>query len=392
MTAGHDGATELKFHDVAEIFPLMQGVEFDALVADIRDHGLREPIWLHRDGHIVDGRNRYRACLDAGVQPNTQTYIGPDEDLPGFVVSMNLRRRHLDETQRGMVGARLATMKQGRPEKGQICTFASIAEAAELLNVSERTVKAARKVHDLGTPELIDACEQGEIAVSDAATVLNEPGDVQNELLRTVRSEENGTPTNLKAAQRKHEIATQRTAIEAGTAKLPEGLFEVIVVDPPWPYGNQDDYDRQYMRVATPYPEMALEEIAAIELPAADDCVLWLWTTHRFLPHAFPLIESWGFEYRVTVTWAKDRMGMGRWLRSQSEVCLMATRGHPRVDLKGQTTVVHAPMRQHSRKPDEFYRMVESLCIGRRLDFFSRERRTGWAQMGNDPDRFEGAA
>ena len=82
---------------------------------------------------------------------------------------------------------------------------------------------------------------------------------------------------------------------------------------------------------------------------------------------------------------------MGRWLRSQSEFCLMATRGHPRVDLTNQTTVIHAPMRQHSRKPDELYDMVKSLCIGRRLDFFSRERREGWEQMGNDPEKFEGA-
>ncbi len=384
--------TELEFHDVAGVFPLMHGAEFDALVADIREHGLREPIWLHRDGRIIDGRNRYRACIEAGVDPKTQTYIGPDEGLLSFVVSMNLQRRHLDETQRGMVGASLATMKQGRPEKGQICTFASIAEAAELLNVSERTVKAARKVHDLGTPELIDACEQGEIAVSDAATVLNEPGDVQNELLRTVRSEENGTPKNLKAAQRKHEIATQRTAIEAGTAKLPEGVFEVIVVDPPWPYGDQDDYDREYRRIVTPYPEMSLEDIGALEFPAADDCIVWLWTTHKFLHDAFHILDGWGFEPKMTLTWDKERMGMGRWLRSQSEFCLMAVRGGPRVDLTDQTTILRVPRRQHYRKPDEFYEMVESLCIGRRLDFFSRERRKGWEQMGNDPEKFEGAA
>lgn len=385
-------STELEFHDVAGVFPLMHGADFDALVADIREHGLREPIWLHRDGRIIDGRNRYRACLDAGAQPKTQTYIGPDEGLLDFVVSMNLQRRHLDETQRGMVGARLANMPSHRPERGSIDTLKSIDDAAALLNVSRPTVKRARKVLENGTPELIDACEQGEITVSDAATVLREPWAVQDELLRTVRSEENGAAKNLKAAQRKHEIATQRTAIEAGTAKLPEGVFEVIVIDPPWPYGNAEHYDPENFRATTPYPEMSLEEIGALELPAADDCVLWLWTTHRFLPAAFPLLDAWGFEYRVPVTWVKDRMGVGRWLRSQSEYCLMATRGHPQRDLKGQTTVVHAPMRQHSRKPDEFYEMVESLCIGRRLDYFSRERRKGWEQFGSDTGKFEGAA
>ena len=385
-------ATELKFHDVAGVFPLMHGADYDALVADIREHGLREPIWLHSDGRIVDGRNRYRACLDADVQPKTQTYIGPDKGLLGFVVSMNLRRRHLNETQRGMVGARLANMPQGaRTDLGQICTR-SIAEAAELLSVSERTVKAARKVHDLGTPELIDACEQGDIAVSDAAAVVNESDDVQHELLDAVRSEEKGTPKNLKAAKRKYEIAAQRAAIAVGTAKIPEGLFEVIAIDPPWPYGTADQYDSEGFRGGTPYPEMSLEALAALELPAAKDCVLWLWTTHRFMRHSFPLLDAWGFEEKVILTWVKDRMGTGRWLRSQSELIILAVRGKPQVDLTNQTTIVHGAVRQHSRKPDEFYAMVESLCIGRRLDFFSRERREGWEQMGNDPDRFEGAA
>ena len=69
----------------------------------------------------------------------------------------------------------------------------------------------------------------------------------------------------------------------------------------------------------------------------------------------------------------------------------MATRGHPRVDLKSQSTIVHGPLRQHSRKPDEFYELVESLCIGRRLDYFSREPRPGWEQFGNDAAKFGSA-
>ena len=86
--------TKLKFHPVADLFPLMQGDEFDAHVADIREHGLREPIWLHKDGSIIDGRNRYRACVKIGIEPQTRTYTGPDTGLVAFVVSMNLQRRY----------------------------------------------------------------------------------------------------------------------------------------------------------------------------------------------------------------------------------------------------------------------------------------------------------
>ena len=77
--------------------------EFETLVADIRKNGLREPIWLHQDGRVLDGRNRYRACGRAGVEPRFQTYIGPDDSILAFVVSLNLHRHHLNESQRAMV-------------------------------------------------------------------------------------------------------------------------------------------------------------------------------------------------------------------------------------------------------------------------------------------------
>ena len=103
-----------EFHPVASIFPLMGEAELDALAEDIRANGQREPIWLHRDGRIIDGRNRWLACRKAGVQPLTRTFEGEDGELVAFVVSQNLHRRHLDESQRAMVVAKLATLRDGQ--------------------------------------------------------------------------------------------------------------------------------------------------------------------------------------------------------------------------------------------------------------------------------------
>lgn len=182
-------------------------------------------------------------------------------------------------------------------------------------------------------------------------------------------------------------VDAQREEIEDGEITEPEGAYGVLVFDPPWPYGTK--YDSAGRRAANPYPEMSLDELQAMELPAADDCVLWLWTTHKFMRHAFGLLDAWGFRDVAILTWVKDRMGLGTWLRSQSEFCIMAVKGKPTIHLTNQTTVIHGPMREHSRKPDEFYAMVDTLCVGRKLDYFSREPREGWEQAGNDVTKFK---
>ena len=101
------------FHPVADIFPLIQGADFQAFCADVKANGLRVPIVLHADGRILDGRNRERACAATGVEAEYETWDGEPGSEVAYVLSLNLARRHLDESQRAMVAARLATMTQG---------------------------------------------------------------------------------------------------------------------------------------------------------------------------------------------------------------------------------------------------------------------------------------
>lgn len=143
----------IQFHPLANIFPLLDGDEFGALVNDIRTNGLHEPIVLF-EGMILDGRNRYRACAIGGIDARFETYDGVDPIA--YVVSLNLRRRHLDESQRAMVAAKLANIRFGENqftrgsanlptllEDRTAASPLSQSQAASLLNVSERSVRSA---------------------------------------------------------------------------------------------------------------------------------------------------------------------------------------------------------------------------------------------------------
>jgi len=171
-----------EFHPVSGIFPMMSEREFADLTDDIREHGLREPVWLHSDGRIIDGRNRYNACRRLGIDPAVRTYDGDDGSLVSFVLSLNLHRRHLNESQRAMVAARIAQLPRGANQHASI-DAPSQDEAADLLNVGRASVQRAKKVQEDGSPFLAAAVDEGRIAVSTAATLTELPADEQQELI-----------------------------------------------------------------------------------------------------------------------------------------------------------------------------------------------------------------
>jgi ParB-like chromosome segregation protein Spo0J len=210
--------TDLAFHPLANVFPLLEGEEFAALVADIQASGLCEAIWLYQ-GQILDGRNRYRACQALGRDCATRPYTG--DDPLSFVLSMNLRRRHLDESQRGMVAARLATMRQGeRTDLRSIERKLSQDDVAELLNVGIETVKRATKVQHTAAQEIVQAVDTGIMTLAAALPLTEVPKEDQPRLLEEVRheaGEKRPTATQTRAAVSKVQVvATVKEQMAAG--------------------------------------------------------------------------------------------------------------------------------------------------------------------------------
>jgi hypothetical protein len=166
----------MKFHPYAEIFPLIEGAAFDELVADIKLHGLREKIWLY-EGKILDGRNRYLACQKANIKLETRKYEGSNP--LAFVISLNVQRRHLTESQRAMAAARVATLRDGQRKSPASIEAPSQSDAADSLNVGRSSVQRARKVIEEGSKALQRAVDTGEISVSKAARVVDLPKSEQ---------------------------------------------------------------------------------------------------------------------------------------------------------------------------------------------------------------------
>lgn len=162
-------------HPYAELFPAMSGDDVRKLAEDIEANGLRDDIVLF-EGKILDGRHRHEACLLAGVEPRFSNFEGSEDEALKLVLSRNLHRRHLSESQRAMVAADLAIMTQGRPAGKPASLPASSApapvsqaQAAEALQISERSVRDAVLVKKT-SPELAEKVRNGGVSVSKAAT------------------------------------------------------------------------------------------------------------------------------------------------------------------------------------------------------------------------------
>lgn len=385
------GGCGVRVHPIADIFPRMSAAEYAALRDDIQKNGQREPIWVW-NGQIIDGRHRAQACEELGIEPASRLYEGDESTLVAFVVSLNLHRRHLDESRRAMVAGRLATLPKGTNQHASI-EAPTQTQAADLLNVSRPSVQRAREVIEHGAPELMQAVESGRVSVSAAATIadgLKEHKEQQAEIVargeREILEAAKAIRTK-KAEERRAERIEKIVEISKGNAPLGQiaERYPVIYADPPWRYEHIETESRA---IENQYPTMTLDEIKALDLDAIalDDCVLFMWATSPKLAEAFEVLRAWGFEYRTCAVWDKQKIGMGYYFRQQHELLLVAVRGQPMTPAPANrpSSVLSFPRGEHSAKPVEVYELIEAMYPELpKLEMFCRSPRDGWGAWGN---------
>jgi N6-adenosine-specific RNA methylase IME4 len=173
------------------------------------------------------------------------------------------------------------------------------------------------------------------------------------------------------------------------------GKFSTILADPPWLFSNRTGKIAPEHKRLYRYQTMTNQEI--IDLPVqpliADKAHLYLWVPNALILTALQVMEAWGFTYKTNIVWYKvrkdggpDRRGVGFYFRNVTELCLFGVKGSMRTLKPGRTmpNIIVARKREHSRKPDEVYDIIEACSPGPYLELFARTPREGWTQWGNE--------
>lgn len=176
--------------------------------------------------------------------------------------------------------------------------------------------------------------------------------------------------------------------------------FHTILADPPWQFQNRTGKMAPEHKRLSRYPTMTLHDICdlPVEAVVADTAHLYLWVPNALLPEGLEVMRHWGFTYKSNIIWSKirkdggpDRRGVGFYFRNVTEILLFGVRGKNARTLKlgrTQENIISTQKREHSRKPDEQYPLIEGCSPGPRLEMFARGPRLGWTVWGNQADDY----
>lgn len=374
--------------------------EYAGLEESILERGCLDTIKTWND-YIIDGHNRFSICMRHGVLFGTEPLdFDTREDVIEWMIRNQLARRNQTPEQisyfRGKLYEQMKKEEGGRSDRvfgvDKMSTPKTAQSIADDYGVDEKTIrrdadyaKAIDTIAEHAGDNVKQQILSGELPVTkkDVMQLAQMPEEKRKAITEKIAT--GATMADAIREDKRAEVIAKLEDIDTKTAKELAGQYDVIVIDPPWPMEkierdvrpNQSEFD---------YPTMSEEELADMILPAADACHLWLWTTHKFLPMAFRLLEAWEFKYVCTFVWHKpggfQPIGLPQY---NCEFALYARRGAPSfIDTKALPVCFEAPRGKHSEKPEAFYDVVRRVTAGRRIDIFNRRAIEGFKSWGKE--------
>ncbi len=372
--------------------------EFEKLKESIKLEGIRDPLVVW-NGFLIDGYHRYKIAQEHNLEYKIVEIELPNKEaVKEWIIKNQLGRRNLTEQEASYYRGKLYESRKQhqyihpKSEAQNVPRINTAEEIGREYGVSHMTVKrdaqfsqAVDKVAEEVGEEAKRAILSGQanIPKKDVEKLI----EIKQEAPEFIEPVLNGEITISKAVQetKRKKITEKLNDIETIEAKAVEGVFDVIVIDPPWP---MEKIEREVApnQVEFEYPTMTIEEIKELKIPCADDCHVWLWTTQKYLPVAFQILQAWNLKYVCTFVWHKPGGFQPFELPQYNcEFALYAKKGNPKfVDFKDFKLCFDAPRGSHSEKPDFFYNLVRRVTAGRRLDMFNRRKIEGFETWGKE--------
>ena len=365
--------------------PELTPFEYEALKADIAAHGVLVPVEVDEDGELLDGHHRVRAwqeLRDEGRELPAYSRLVrkgmSEEEKFNHAYRLNLLHRTLTLEQRDAaireMRARGVTYQKIADTMGlSVGKVHSVASEVELFN-SEK-LRGADGKYRPPTYQHAPKMPPQSLFVPGPDVALDPVAALQQV------TETNQARTEAKRS----EVRAALEDIEVQETKAVQGVYDVIVIDPPWPIKKIERYVAPD-QVELDYPTMTLDEIEALSPPCADNCHVFVWTTQKYLPVTLELLDTWGLSYILTFVWHKNGGFQPYGLPQYNcEFAVYARKGSPQfVDLKDFPTCFEAKRTSHSEKPETFYDLLRRVTAGRRLDMFNRRAIVGFDSWGNE--------
>jgi N6-adenosine-specific RNA methylase IME4 len=376
------GIEELKPHPKNPRISMREDV-IQAIASSFREHGFhdRHAITVRKTKagyEIISGHHRVEAAKRSGLDAVPAWVIEIDDDQAYMALASDNSQGEMTLVE---LAIHAAGVKSARGKEGD-----GVKAWAEAMDRDEQRVHELRRVGQYVsklTP--VDRSKLRDKYTHVLAAVEAFDGDELDAIVSRIADGELRTVADVKREAKRAAVVKSLDNVSARQAKELAGEYDVIVIDPPWPM-EKIERDVRPNQVEFDDPTMDEAELAAMKVPVADDCHLWLWTTHRFLPMALRLLDAWGLKYVCTFVWHKpggfQPIGLPQY---NCEFALYARRGTPQfVDTKSLPTCFTAPRGKHSEKPEDFYDVVRRVTAGRRIDIFNRRCIEGFDTWGKE--------